>query len=46
MKFLEDGTKVRVAKVSGAIIPKSEILKKRRHPAPSNSTKGELSFVF
>jgi Ribosomal proteins 50S L24/mitochondrial 39S L24 len=29
-QFLEDGTKVRVAKVSGAIIPKPEILKQRR----------------
>eukprot|EP00953_Heterococcus_sp_UTEX-ZZ885_P016870 9471-Heterococcus_DN1.PRE.1 len=29
-QFLEDGTKVRVAKVSGAIIPKPEVLKQRR----------------
>jgi large subunit ribosomal protein L24 len=29
-KFLEDGTKVRVAKVSGAIIPRPEILTRRK----------------
>eukprot|EP01080_Neovahlkampfia_damariscottae_P004442 gene4442-7817_t len=39
MKFLEDGTKVRVSKASGAIIPKSDILKTRKNPAPTNSTK-------
>mmetsp|Transcript_16298 Transcript_16298/g.31018 ORF Transcript_16298/g.31018 Transcript_16298/m.31018 type:complete len:178 (-) Transcript_16298:97-630(-) len=31
--FLEDGTKVRVAKKSGAIIPKPDILKYRKRPA-------------
>ena len=39
MKFLEDGTKVRVSKLSGNIIPKSDILKQRKNPTPSNSTK-------
>lgn len=33
-KFLEDGSKVRVSKVSGAIIPKSELLKMK---SPGNS---------
>ena len=32
-RYLEDGTKVRVAKRSGAIIPRPEILKERRTPA-------------
>jgi large subunit ribosomal protein L24 len=32
--FLEDGTKVRVANKSGALIPKPDILKQRRHPRP------------
>ena len=31
-KILEDGTKVRVAKKSGAIIPRPEILLERRKP--------------
>lgn len=31
-KILEDGTKVRVAKKSGAIIPRPEILEKRKRP--------------
>jgi len=29
-RYLEDGTKVRVAKVSGAIIPRPAILRERR----------------
>merc|ERR1719183_1322556 len=32
--FLEDGTKVRIANKSGAIVPKPDILKQRRHPRP------------
>lgn len=31
-KWLEDGTKVRVSKRSGAIIPRPEILTQRRRP--------------
>ncbi len=31
-KYLEDGTKVRVSKKSGAIIPRPEILKERKRP--------------
>jgi len=31
-KLLEDGTKVRIAKKSGAIIPRPEILSQRRRP--------------
>lgn len=34
--FLEDGTKVRVSKKSGAIIPRPEILRQRRKPRPEN----------
>mmetsp|Transcript_23093 Transcript_23093/g.47175 ORF Transcript_23093/g.47175 Transcript_23093/m.47175 type:complete len:197 (+) Transcript_23093:13-603(+) len=34
MAFLQDGTKVRIAKKSGAIIPKPEILRQRRLPHP------------
>lgn len=33
--FLADGTKVRIAKRSGAIIPRPEILTKRRKPLPT-----------
>jgi len=32
--FLEDGTKVRIASKSGAIIPKPEASKERRYPRP------------
>jgi hypothetical protein len=32
--FLEDGTKVRISSKSGAIIPKPDALKERRHPRP------------
>ena len=35
MKFLEDGSKVRVSKKSNAIIPKPEILKFRKRPVNS-----------
>ncbi len=38
-RFLEDGTKVRVAKVSGAVIPRPEILRHRRKPRPKDSPK-------
>lgn len=37
-KYLEDGTKVRVAKRSGAIIPRPEILAERRKPMRTNIT--------
>ncbi|PXF45134.1 50S ribosomal protein L24 [Gracilariopsis chorda] len=37
--FLEDGTKVRVSKKSGVIIPRPEILKQRRNPHPEDSPK-------
>lgn len=33
-KFLEDGTKVRVSKMSGVIIPRPEVLRQRRKPKP------------
>lgn len=33
--YLEDGTKVRIAKRSGAIIPRPDILSKRRVPRPA-----------
>ena len=32
--FLEDGTKVRISSQSGAIVPKPDGLKDRRHPRP------------
>ncbi|KAF0890109.1 hypothetical protein E2562_037677 [Oryza meyeriana var. granulata] len=38
-KYLEDGTKVRVARgmnASGAVIPRPEILKERRKPRPTS----------
>ena len=35
-KWLEDGTKVRVSKRSGAIIPRPEVLKQRRRPKREN----------
>lgn len=34
-KYLDDGTKVRVSKRSGAVIPKPESLKERRRPVSS-----------
>ncbi len=37
-KFLEDGTKVRVSKKSGAIIPRPEILAIRRTPVSTTVT--------
>lgn len=40
-KYLEDGTKVRVAKKSGAIIPRPEILKQRKRPQSLSSTESD-----
>lgn len=40
-KILEDGTKVRVAKQSGAIIPKPEILKARKPPSSTTVTESD-----
>jgi len=37
-KVLEDGTKVRVAKKSGALIPRPEILLQRRRPKSATVT--------
>lgn len=40
-RFMEDGTKVRIARgqeASGAIIPRPEILKMRRKPRPTEGT--------
>lgn len=37
--FLEDGTKVRVSKRSGAVIPRPEILKNRRKERPEDGPK-------
>ncbi|CAN8069467.1 unnamed protein product [Agarophyton chilense] len=37
--FMEDGTKVRVSKRSGTIIPRPEILRQRRKPHPEDSPK-------
>ncbi len=37
-KYLEDGTKVRVAKKSGAIIPRPEMLSLRRKPISTTIT--------
>mmetsp|Transcript_61294 Transcript_61294/g.145282 ORF Transcript_61294/g.145282 Transcript_61294/m.145282 type:complete len:212 (-) Transcript_61294:111-746(-) len=37
--YLGDGTKVRIAVKSGAIIPKSDILKQRRNEAPDGGTR-------
>ena len=42
-KFLEDGTKVRVAKKSGAIIPRPETLTARKRPKPMNVTESDTS---
>uniref|UniRef100_A0A7S3V6A7 Large ribosomal subunit protein uL24 C-terminal domain-containing protein n=1 Tax=Chaetoceros debilis TaxID=122233 RepID=A0A7S3V6A7_9STRA len=42
-KTLEDGSKVRVAKKSGAIIPRPEILKERRRPKSIASTVSDTS---
>jgi large subunit ribosomal protein L24 len=39
--FLEDGTKVRVAKKSGAVIPRPEILKYRKRPLNSIVTESD-----
>ena len=37
-QYLEDGTKVRVAKKSGAIIPRPDILSQRKRPKDPSST--------
>jgi hypothetical protein len=37
--FLEDGTKVRISCKSGAIVPKPDIAKERRHPRPLQNPK-------
>ena len=37
--FLEDGTKVRISKRSGAVIPRPEVLTKRRKPKPDDGPK-------
>ena len=42
-KYLEDGTKVRVAKKSGAIIPRPEILSQRRNIKPVNVTESDTA---
>lgn len=42
-KFLEDGTKVRVSKKSGAIIPRPEILRQRRKPKPETDGKKDTA---
>lgn len=43
--YLEDGTKVRVSKRSGEIIPRPEILKQRRKEHPEDSEKDTLPTV-
>lgn len=42
-RFLEDGTKVRVSKKSGAIIPRPEILRQRRKPKPETDGKKDTA---
>jgi large subunit ribosomal protein L24 len=42
-KYLEDGTKVRVAKKSGAIIPKPEILTQRKKPVSMTVTDSDTA---
>ncbi|CAI0434016.1 unnamed protein product, partial [Linum tenue] len=37
IKYLEDGTKVRVSRASGSIIPRPEILKIRTTPRPTEA---------
>ncbi|CAN0432646.1 unnamed protein product [Hapterophycus canaliculatus] len=49
-KFLEDGTRVRVSKRSGAVIPRPEILKVRRQPrsnltGPKDTAKEDVEEV-
>lgn len=44
-KILEDGTKVRVAKKSGAIIPRPEILSQRRRPKSATITSSDTSDI-
>jgi len=40
--YLSDGTKVRIAKKSGAIIPRPEILTKRNRPLRANVTDSDM----
>mmetsp|Transcript_25375 Transcript_25375/g.31272 ORF Transcript_25375/g.31272 Transcript_25375/m.31272 type:complete len:188 (+) Transcript_25375:128-691(+) len=42
-KYLEDGSKVRVSKKSGAIIPRPDILSVRRRPKPVNVTESDTA---
>jgi large subunit ribosomal protein L24 len=42
-KYLEDGTKVRISKKSGAIIPRPDILTVRRKPVNAIVTKDDTS---
>lgn len=42
-KYLEDGTKVRVAKQSGAIIPRPEILTVRKRPKDATVTESDTT---
>ena len=42
-KYLEDGTKVRVSKKSGAIIPRPEILTQRRRPQNMTATESDTT---
>jgi large subunit ribosomal protein L24 len=42
-RILEDGTKVRISKKSGAIIPRPEILKMRKRPVSSIVTESDTS---
>ena len=42
-KYLEDGTKVRVSKKSGAIIPRPEILTQRKRPQNMTSTESDTA---
>lgn len=44
-KILEDGKKVRVAKKSGAIIPRPEILSQRRRPKSATVTPSDTSDI-
>lgn len=43
--YTEDGTKVRVSKKSGSIIPRPEILRQRRKPHPEDSSKDTPAVV-
>ena len=41
--YLDDGTKVRVAKKSGAVIPRPEVLKYRKRPVSSIITESDTT---